>query len=142
MENFGEKMERKTFLSVFGWVERKKNKWWGLGVFSPGPLKRFLPKIERKVKGEIGHHFWMKMPMCNCTRALSTLLFFTLFFFPLGCYLLFFLMDDACLFFLFFLLSFALFFLFRCDFFLWTWFLFFNKIRWLILFGCLSLFWF
>ena len=35
MENFGEKMGRRIFLSVFGWVGRKKNKWWGLGVFSP-----------------------------------------------------------------------------------------------------------
>ena len=27
MENFGEKMGRKTFLSMFGWVGRKENKW-------------------------------------------------------------------------------------------------------------------
>ena len=26
MENFGEKMEMKTFLSVFGWVGRNENK--------------------------------------------------------------------------------------------------------------------
>ena len=26
MENFEEKIERKTFLRVFGWVERNKNK--------------------------------------------------------------------------------------------------------------------
>ena len=81
MEKFGEKMERKTFLSVFGWVEMKENKWWDLGVFFLDPLKSFLPKSERKLKGEIGHHFWTKMPMCNCTRASSTLLFFTPFFF-------------------------------------------------------------
>ena len=27
MKNFREKMGRKTFWSVFGWVERKENKW-------------------------------------------------------------------------------------------------------------------
>ena len=52
MKNFGEKMEMKTLLSVFGWIERKENKWWGPGVFSLGPPKNFLPKIERKLKGE------------------------------------------------------------------------------------------
>ena len=39
MENFGENMGRKTFLSVFGWVERKENKWWGACVFSLDPPK-------------------------------------------------------------------------------------------------------
>ena len=67
MENFGEKMGRKFFLSVFGWVGRKENKWWGSCIFSPGPPKSFLSKIERKLKGEIGHNFWTKMPMYNCT---------------------------------------------------------------------------
>ena len=52
MENFGEKMKMKILLSVFGWIWRKKNKWWSPGVFSPGPPKNFLPKIERKLKGE------------------------------------------------------------------------------------------
>ena len=40
------------FWSVIGWVERKENKCWGLGVFSPGPPKSFLPKMKRKMKGE------------------------------------------------------------------------------------------
>ena len=44
MENFKEKMERKTFLSVFGWVGRNENKWWDLDIFSPGPQKVFSPK--------------------------------------------------------------------------------------------------
>ena len=44
MKNFREKMGRKTFLTVFGWVGRKENKWWGPGVFSPGPPKIFLSK--------------------------------------------------------------------------------------------------
>ena len=52
MENFGEKMGRETFLSVFGWVRRKENKWWGSSVFSLGPPKSFLSKIERKLMGE------------------------------------------------------------------------------------------
>ena len=38
-----------------------------LGIFSLIPLKNFLSKIERKLKGKFGHHFWIKMPMCNCT---------------------------------------------------------------------------
>ena len=27
------KYEEKLFWSVFGWVGKKENKWWGLGVF-------------------------------------------------------------------------------------------------------------
>ena len=46
------KWEEIFFLSVFGWVGRKKNKWWDLSVFSSGSPKRFLFKIERKLKGE------------------------------------------------------------------------------------------
>ena len=52
MENFGEKMERKTFWNVFGWVGRKKNKWWSSGVFSPDQPKSFLLKLKRTLKGE------------------------------------------------------------------------------------------
>ena len=52
MENFGEKIRRKFFLSVFGWVERKENKLWDLGVFFLGPpQKSFLQngkKTERR----------------------------------------------------------------------------------------------
>ena len=44
------------------------------------PQKNFLPKIGRKLKGEIGHNFWKKMPMYSCTWASSTLLFFTFLF--------------------------------------------------------------
>ena len=50
MENFGEKMERKTFLSVFGW--RNENKWWSLDVFSPGLLKSFFSKMERNLNAK------------------------------------------------------------------------------------------
>ena len=67
MENFGEKMGKKTFLSMFGWMGRKENKLMAPSVFSPGLPKSFLPKMERKLKGEIEHHFWTKMSMCNCT---------------------------------------------------------------------------
>ena len=52
MENFGEKIGRKTFWSVFGWVGRKENKLWGPSVFSPGPPKSILPKLKKKLKGE------------------------------------------------------------------------------------------
>ena len=48
-KNFGEKIGRKTFLSVFGWVRRKESKWGDPGVFFPDPPKSFLPKIERKL---------------------------------------------------------------------------------------------
>ena len=57
MENFEEKMGRKIFLSVFGWMGRKENKWWDSSVFSPSLPKIFLSKIERKLKREIKHHF-------------------------------------------------------------------------------------
>ena len=138
-------MGRKTFLSVNGWVGMKESKWWGLGVSSPSLPKSFLLKMEIKLKEEIGHHFWMKMPICNCTWASSTLLFFTLFlfffFFPPGCclpppllFLFFYFLRftrHACPVFFFFFWLLLL--LFRCDF-LWTWFLFFNKFRWLIFF--------
>ena len=136
MENFGEKMERKTFLSVFGWVEMKENKGWNLSVFFPGPLKSFLPKMERKLKREIAQGLH---PCCFSSHLFScwTLLF------------IFYLAGIACLFFFsffFFIYSAGLslfFFFFGLDvIFLWTWFLFFNKFRWLIFFGCLSLFWF
>ena len=54
IENFGEKMRWKTFLSMFGWVRRKENKLWSPGIFSPSPPKYFIPKIKRKLKGENG----------------------------------------------------------------------------------------
>ena len=50
MENFEEKMERKTFWSVFGWVGREENKWWGPSVFSSGPQKFSLQNGE-KIEG-------------------------------------------------------------------------------------------
>ena len=87
---------------MLGWVGRKENKLWGLGVFSLGPPKSFLFKMRRKLKGKIGHHFWTEMPMYGCTWALFTLLFFIFFFF--------FLPPGRCLFFFFFF-----FFLFSFD---------------------------
>ena len=45
-------MGRKPFWSVFGYVGRKENKWWDIGIFSPSPPKIFLPELERKLKGE------------------------------------------------------------------------------------------
>ena len=42
------KWEGKLFKSMFGWVRRNENKWWGLVVFSPVLPKRFLPKMRRK----------------------------------------------------------------------------------------------
>ena len=54
---FEEKIRMKTFWSVFGWMGRKKNKQWNSSVFSPVSPKSFLSKIERKLKGKIGHYF-------------------------------------------------------------------------------------
>ena len=115
MENFGEKMERKmgrkTFLSMFGWMRMKENKLWGSSIFSPCPPKCFLPKMERKLKGKIGNHFWTKMPTCNYTWDSSMLLFFTPFFSPPQrclpsffsfCFLLIYHASDASLFFFFY----------------------------------------
>ena len=79
MENYEEKMERKTFRSMFGWVEREENKWWNPGVFSLGPPKSFLPKMERKLKRKIGHLFLDKNSHVRLHMGLSTLLCFTLF---------------------------------------------------------------
>ena len=49
MENFGEKIGGKTFLECVWMSGEKGNKWWGLGIFSPGPPKCFLSKMERKL---------------------------------------------------------------------------------------------
>ena len=94
MENIGEKMGKKKFWSVFGWVGRMKNKWWGPCIFSPGLSKSFLSKIKRKLKREIVHHFWIKMPLYNCTFTHAAFLhiFFHLFFF-----LFFLFTGQACL---------------------------------------------
>ena len=46
------KWEEKLFWNVFGLVGRRENKLWDSGVFSPGPPKSFLPKMERKIKRE------------------------------------------------------------------------------------------
>ena len=73
------KWEEKLFWSVFDWVGRKKNKWWGLSVFSSSQPKCFLPKMRKKLSGD---EFFLltKMPMCMCTWALQVAF---IFFFPL-----------------------------------------------------------
>ena len=102
----------------------KENKLWDLDVFSPSPLKSFLPKIRKKLKEEIMHHFWTKMPMCSCTWASSTLLFFTSFFLfsfnllgRLCPVLIFFFLSFFLSFLLLSFVFFLLLFLFRCSFF-------------------------
>ena len=103
-----------------------------LGIFFPIPPKNFLPKMERKLKKKIGHHFWTKIPMCNCTWpclrcsssffyllsfSFSFLLdiasFFSFFFCFLLCFFLFFVFC----FFVFFVFFMWFCFLFRCEFF-------------------------
>ena len=95
--------------------------------------KKFSTQNQEKTKGR-NYHFWTKMPMCNCTWASSTLLFFTSFFL-----FSFNLLGRLCpvLIFFFFFLSFFLFFCFllcfffiifvQLQFFFWTRILFFNK---------------
>ena len=69
---------------MFGWVKRKKNKWWGLCVFSPGPSKRFFPKIERKLGRKSS---WNEIPKIPLTLEFTSksptcwLFFFFLWFF-------------------------------------------------------------
>ena len=72
------KASGRFFWSVFGWVERIKLNG-GAYVFSPLAHQKVLSKIERKLKREIGYHFWTKMPMYNCT--FTYVAFFTFFFF-------------------------------------------------------------
>ena len=93
-KNFIErKWKGKLFWNVFSWVERKKNKLWGSGIFSLGLPKSFLLNIKRKLKWKIGHNFWTKTPMCNCTWASSRCFSSQFFFFFLN----FFHLDSACL---------------------------------------------
>ena len=111
-----------------------------LGIFFPIPPKNFLPKIERKLKKKIGHHFWTKIPMCNCTwpclRCSSSFFIFYLFLFLSSWTLpLFFLLLLLSFVFLFFFFGFFMWFcfLFRCEFFFLDMiFIFFNKFRWFI----------
>ena len=47
MENFREKIGRKTFWSVFGWVGGRKIN----GGAQPRPTKKFSPQIGEKTEG-------------------------------------------------------------------------------------------
>ena len=49
-ENFGEKIGRKTFLSVFGWVRKKKING-GAHVFSPWDHQKVFSLNEEKIEG-------------------------------------------------------------------------------------------
>ena len=70
-------MRMKTFLSMFGWVGRKKNKWWGL-VFSPQNGE----KTERRKWGYLidknahVHFFFL------CARHVASFFYFYFYFFP------------------------------------------------------------
>ena len=112
------KWEGKTFLRVFSWEGDRGKWWWGLGVFSLGPPKSFLFKMERKLGGWNSDGWMTKMPMCNLHMGFRTFFFFFAF------------LDVASSFFYFFFLFsfdflgswvwqclFYLFILFRCDFF-------------------------
>ena len=50
--------------------ERGREFWWGPGVFSPGPPKHYLPKLERK----LCKTFWTKMAIqVRCVRIVYVL---------------------------------------------------------------------
>ena len=72
-------MGRKTFLSVFGWVRRKENKWWGPNVFSPGPPKSSLQN-EDKTEGRK----WGYLIDKNAHVQFISFFFFPLFFYFSG----------------------------------------------------------
>ena len=90
MENFGKKMGRETVLECVWLGGEDKTKWWDPCVFLLAHQK-VLFKIERKLKREIGYHFWTKMPMYNCTFTYVAFfhIFFS-FFFSYVTYLFFF----------------------------------------------------
>ena len=94
----------------------------GIRCFLQAHLK-VLFKIEKKLKREIMHHFWMKMPMCNklihgyiSSHHLFFFFFFSgcclplLLFFPSSflsfCFFFFWFIGQACPIFFFFLLFF------------------------------------
>ena len=112
------------------------------------PPKSFLPKTKRKLKGKIKHHFWTKMPMYSCKWGFVHITLLHSFFFsswtlPLLLFLFFFLLIywagfiqcsySFCFLSCFFVFVFIFYFCLDLIFF-WTWFLFFNKFRWLIFF--------
>ena len=93
MENFGEKMRRKTFWSVFDWAERKENKWWD-HVFSPRAYQKvFSPKLRENCRKKLDIIFGQKCPYAVAYGLVHVALlhFFSFFFFfPSWCCLLFF----------------------------------------------------
>ena len=116
MENFGKKMGRETFLECVWLGGEDKTKWWGPCVFFPGPPKSSLQNWEKTEERN-----WISFLDENAHVQL---------YFHLRCFFH--------IFFLSFFPTLPTFFFFII--FLWIWFLFFNKFRWLIFFGCLSFF--
>jgi len=67
-------------------VGRKENKRWSLGVFSLGPLKSFLPKMERKLRERSSWIELPKIPMEFTSKSpMSWLLLFYLFIYFFTC---------------------------------------------------------
>ena len=110
MENFGEKMRRKmgrkTFLSMFGWMEMKENRWWGSSIFSPCP-----PKWKENWREKLRIIFGQKCPRA-IAHGIHPCCFSSHLFFPLldvarlhfffFFFLLIYYASDASLFFFFF----------------------------------------
>ena len=75
MENFEEKMRKKTFLECIWLVGRKENKWWGPGVFSLSQPKCFLPKIKRKLSRNAFFFFLIDKNAYACAHGLCPVAF-------------------------------------------------------------------
>ena len=105
-ENFWRENRKKNFFGVclIGWKWRKINS--RVHVFSLGPPKSFLPKMERKLNGDEFFLDWQKCPYA-CAHELLQVAF--IFFSSLPCCLFFsfffgFIFGQWCFFFLLFFL--------------------------------------
>ena len=68
---------------MFDWMEKKENKWWGQGVFSPDLSKNFLLKMERKLSGNKFFLDWQKCPYTYAHGLLHVASFILFLFFRL-----------------------------------------------------------
>ena len=124
-------------MCLVGWRGRKINS--RIQVFSPRTYQKvFSPKWSKNWREKLGIIFGQKCP-CAIAHGLHPRSFSSHFFFSSSWVLpsSFFWVGLSSIFFF----SFVFCFLFRYDFFMDV-ILFFNKFRWLIFFGSLSLFWF
>ena len=77
-DDFGEKKKRAILVGggVFGWEGREEEKWWSLVIFSSGPPKFDLFKLERKWKWK-----WEDVFLTKFSFPTNKQFFFSCFFF-------------------------------------------------------------